>query len=89
MPTDDLETRRRAPYWVRSFSDIALHRLAGKLHRDLTYGEGLTSKEDWLLEISINELEYRSRRDRRAGIKPCSCEYCCGPFDLFDIDGGA
>jgi len=83
---ENLQTRRRAPAWVRAFSDVALHGLVGKLHRNELYGPDNTSGQAWLMEVSINELEYRARRDRRAGIRCCSCQFCCGPFELFPIE---
>lgn len=73
------ETRRRAPYWVRAFSDTALHGLAGKLCREEQHGDP-SERQVWLLDVAMNELEYRARRDRRHGITPCACRFCCEPF---------
>jgi len=82
---EDLSTRRRAPSWVRAFSDQALHGLAGKMHRQELYGDGLTASQEWLHAMVLNELEYRARRDVRAAIRPCSCMFCCGPFDVQQV----
>jgi len=38
------------------------------------------------MDVAINELEYRARRDRRAGIRCCSCQFCCGPFDWPEVE---
>lgn len=77
---DTPEARRRSPYWVRALSDTATHALAGKLARDSKYCAEFSSHQSWLLDACISELEYRARRDRRDGIRSCSCEFCCEPF---------
>lgn len=74
------ESRRRAPYWVRSLTDQALHGLALKTQRSFEVG-WISDRQEWMLEACISELEYRARRDARAGIKACVCQMCCGPFD--------
>lgn len=76
---EDLQTRRRAPGWVRAYSDTALHGLAGKLDRTLRY-EDASPRQEWLLDMTINELEYRARRDRRDGMRECTCKFCASPF---------
>jgi hypothetical protein len=73
--------RRRAPYWVRQYSDGALHGLAGKLARlEHTPEADFSDRQSWLLDACISELEWRARRDRRDGISSCTCAFCFGPF---------
>lgn len=71
--------RRRVPGWIRSMSDQSVHGLAGRLHRELVYGEG-TDRQGWLFDTVLSELAYRGRRDRRGGIKACACQWCTEPF---------
>lgn len=88
---NDLEARRRSPGWLRAFSGPELHGLALRLRRKFWHGE-TSSKEDWLLDCAISELEYRHRRGvRTPGSSVCCCELCLGPFPLaeplFDPEG--
>lgn len=72
--------RRRSPGWVRALPLSGVHGLALKLRRKFWEGES-TSREDWLLEGVLSELEYRHRAALRRGPeRPCCCELCLGPF---------
>lgn len=84
MNDDDLQARRRSPAWVRVMSDSQLHGLAGKLAREERFGR-MTSRQSHLLDSVISELEYRVRRDLRANMRSCTCEYCISPF----VEGAA
>lgn len=79
MSNDDLLQRRRSPAWVRAMSDQQLHGLGGKLVREERYG-GISERQSHLLDSVLSELEYRTRRDLRAGMRSCSCELCMSPF---------
>lgn len=70
------ESRRRSPGWMRALTDSGVHGLAGRTLRRLTHGVVDEDRAEWVLEAAISELGYRARRDRRAGIRPCSCQWC-------------
>jgi len=79
---NDLNVRRRSPGWLRAFEDRPLHGLALRLRAKFWQGTS-TSKEDWLLDMAISELEYRHRKAiRTPGERACCCELCLGPFPL-------
>lgn len=69
--------RRRAPGWIRDQSQVALHRLAGKL-ANLEQEQDLSVRQEWLFGVVLNELEYRSRQ--MLWWQRCSCRFCAEPF---------
>jgi len=65
---------RLAPMWVRELDRRQLHALTGKLVR--LYGEeGLSDKQEWLLDRCLQELNWR--RSHAVWPDPrCSCQFC-------------
>jgi len=72
--------------WVREMDSRTVHKLAYRLWR-LWSHEGISDKEEWLLEACISELEYR-QRNRQQGWRLCGCQFCCTPFPDVDPDDG-
>jgi hypothetical protein len=69
------DARRRSPRYVRKMTDRQVHQLCGRLMGKATRGP-ITLPQEWLLSACFSELEFRARRDLRAGITPCSCAWC-------------
>lgn len=78
--------RRRSPAWLRDLPDRQVHGIAGRLA--LLRPNGLTSRQEWLWDACISELEYRRRHHTRNGtvLAACSC-WLCIPTDYI-LDPG-
>lgn len=79
-----LPTRRRSPLWLRETTTQDLHAIAGSFDRR-RISEDLSSRQEWLYDAVISELEYR-RRVTRPIWRSCSCRYCVPPFTDGDAD---
>lgn len=72
-----MDTRRRAPGWVREMTSLSLHRLGGRLINDARIRD-LSSRQEAVWAAVVSELEYRNRR--RIIKDRCTCLICVGPF---------
>lgn len=77
-------TRRRAPAWVRAYSDRSLHGLGIRLQRDMRHID-ISAGQQWLFDAVVSELEYRHRRTRPTA-RRCSCELCVPPFPCPELE---
>lgn len=73
----------RRPRWAKSRamrSDV-MHSICGLWERLRLEGGGeLTTRQEWMWDQMIGELEWRSWNLRQAGLLGCLCRFCEPPF---------